>query len=117
MPVFENGEIRFLARADKKYDNVEVRVVTKSGSDRSCVKPLPDQFVYLTREAGKRNEKPIPAESYIPEFQNQEKKDYVAVKLGTVSKGETMFSLKPAAPPPSGKTYLVEFVVGKKGGR
>ncbi|MBF2755496.1 MAG: hypothetical protein ISN29_09605 [Gammaproteobacteria bacterium AqS3] len=98
IPVFEDGMIRFIVRADKQYDNVEMRVVAKSGSDQSCALPLPDEFVYLAPES-KKNGKEIQEDKHVPEFEDS-KENYVAVKLGRVSKEDIEISLKPAATPP-----------------
>lgn len=111
-PIVEGESVRFIARADAKYTDVEMRAVTKSGSDASCVSPILDELVSL-QPVSEVNGSRIAAEDHIPAIEGQQE-NYVAVKLKAMKKGESEISLKMAAtPPPSGVAYVIEFVSRK----
>ena len=111
-PIVEGENVRFIARSDAQYTDVEMRAVTKSGSDASCVSPILDELVTLL-PVSEVNGNKIAAEDHIPAIEGQQE-NYVAVQLKTLKKGESEISLKMAAtPPPSGVAYVIEFVSRK----
>lgn len=108
-PVIEGDRIRFIAMADKKHNDVEMRVFTPQGSDTSCASPFLDDLVYLS-PVSEVNGVKVAEESHIPELASKQT-DYVAVKLKSLPQGENEIVLKMAATPPHRSlSYVAEFV-------
>ena len=108
-PVIEGDSIRFIAIANKKHNDVEMRVFTPRGSDTSCASPFVDDLVYLL-PVSEVNGTKVAEESHMPELVG-EQTDYVAVKLKSLPQGENEIVLKMAATPPHRSlSYVAEFV-------
>ncbi len=108
-PVIEGDSIRFIAMADKKHSDVEMRVFTPQGSDTSCASPFVDDLVYLL-PVSEVNGVKVAGESHVPELASKQT-DYVAVKLKSLPQGENEIVLKMAATPPHRSlSYVAEFV-------
>ena len=106
-PIVEGDSIRFSALSSKRYSNVEMRAYVEAGSDTTCTKPLPDRVITLMPNS-EVNGIMIDAREHVSDASEQ--KDYVAVKLKSIKKGESAVILKMTAPPPppSGPSALCD---------
>ena len=95
--VAENEKIQVVGGVDQDYGQVEVNLISRSGSDQSCDNPVTDALVLLKPQSEKDG-KAIPENFHIPLEDDEEK--YSAVKLGKIKKGDLAITLFPADPPP-----------------